>query len=82
MKNLEPFIWRKYLDYAAIADAHDIRLRIRDHYQTKSGNITCSNHNMKLGRGGIRDIEFFTQTHQIILVEEIKVLDQRQLLSH
>ena len=66
LKNLEPFIWRKYLDYAAIADAHDIRLRIRDHYQTKSGNITLPKHNMKLGRGGIRDIEFFTQTHQII----------------
>ena len=66
LKNMEPFVWRKYLDYAAISDAHDIRLRIRDHYKTKIGDITLPKHNMKLGRGGIRDIEFFTQTHQII----------------
>jgi len=66
LKNMEPFVWRKYLDYAAISDAHDIRLRIRDHYKTKKGDITLPKHNMKLGRGGIRDIEFFTQTHQII----------------
>ena len=63
---MEPFVWRKYLDYAAISDAHDIRLRIRDHFKTKIGDITLPQHNMKLGRGGIRDIEFFTQTHQII----------------
>ena len=66
LKNMEPFVWRKYLDYAAISDAHDIRLRIRDHFKTKIGDITLPQHNMKLGRGGIRDIEFFTQTHQII----------------
>ena len=66
LNNMEPFVWRKYLDYAAISDAHDIRLRIRDHFKTKIGDITLPQHNMKLGRGGIRDIEFFTQTHQII----------------
>ena len=76
---MEPFVWRKYLDYAAISDAHDIRLRIRDHFKTKIGDITLPQHNMKLGRGGIRDIEFFTQTHQIIFVVEIKVCDRKQL---
>ena len=81
LKNMEPFIWRKYLDYAAISDAHDIRLRIRDHYKTKKGDITLPKHNMKLGRGGIRDIEFFTQTHQIIFGGRDKGLRSRATVT-
>ncbi len=65
LKNLSPFIWRKHLDFAAIQDAHDMRLRIREH-KGLGGPITLEGHNMKLGRGGIREIEFFTQTRQII----------------
>ncbi|KUF08832.1 glutamine-synthetase adenylyltransferase [Pseudoponticoccus marisrubri] len=62
---LKPFVWRKHLDFAAIQDAHDMRLRIRAH-KGLHGPITLSGHNMKLGRGGIREIEFFTQTRQLI----------------
>ncbi len=62
---LKPFVWRKHLDYVAIQDAHDMRLRIREHKKL-GGAITLPGHNMKLGRGGIREIEFFTQTRQII----------------
>ncbi len=62
---LRPFVWRKHLDFAAIQDAHDMRLRIRDHKQLH-GRVTLEGHNMKLGRGGIREIEFFTQTRQLI----------------
>ena len=65
LKRLEPFVWRKHLDFAAIEDAHDMRLRIREH-KGLGGPITLPGHNMKLGRGGIREIEFFTQTRQII----------------
>ncbi|PIE15297.1 MAG: glutamine-synthetase adenylyltransferase [Rhodobacterales bacterium] len=65
LKQLSPFIWRKHLDFAAIQDAHDMRLRIREH-KGLGGPITLEGHNMKLGRGGIREIEFFTQTRQII----------------
>jgi len=65
LKRLAPFIWRKHLDFAAIQDAHDMRLRIREH-KGLGGPITLEGHNMKLGRGGIREIEFFTQTRQII----------------
>lgn len=65
LKDLTPFVWRKHLDFAAIEDAHDMRLRIRDH-KGFHGDITLEGHNMKLGRGGIREIEFFTQTRQII----------------
>ncbi len=65
LKTLRPFVWRKHLDYAAIQDAHDMRLRIREH-KGLGGPITLAGHDMKLGRGGIREIEFFTQTRQII----------------
>ncbi|KPU84390.1 glutamate-ammonia-ligase adenylyltransferase [Marinosulfonomonas sp. PRT-SC04] len=65
LKRLLPFVWRKHLDFAAIQDAHDMRLRIREH-KGLGGAIVLEGHNMKLGRGGIREIEFFTQTRQII----------------
>ncbi|MEO6300257.1 MAG: glutamine-synthetase adenylyltransferase, partial [Paracoccaceae bacterium] len=60
-----PFVWRKHLDYAAIQDAHDMRLRIRDH-RGLHGALQVESHDLKLGRGGIREIEFFTQTRQLI----------------
>jgi glutamate-ammonia-ligase adenylyltransferase len=62
---LTPFVWRKHLDFAAIQDAHDMRLRIRDH-RGLHGPIEIEGHNMKLGVGGIREIEFFAQTRQLI----------------
>ncbi|WP_292290468.1 glutamine-synthetase adenylyltransferase [Marivita sp.] len=65
LRTLTPFVWRKHLDFAAIQDAHDMVQRIRDH-KGLGGAITLPGHNMKLGRGGIREIEFFTQTRQII----------------
>ncbi|MGC1506157.1 MAG: glutamine-synthetase adenylyltransferase [Sulfitobacter sp.] len=65
IKTLRPFIWRRHLDFAAIQDAHDMRLAIREH-KGLGGPITLPGHNMKLGRGGIREIEFFTQTRQLI----------------
>ena len=65
LETLTPFVWRKHLDFAAIEDAHDMRLRIRDH-KGLVGPITVPGHDMKLGRGGIREIEFFTQTRQLI----------------
>jgi len=65
LKTLQPFVWRKHLDFAAIQDAHDMRLRIRDH-KGLAGPLRLEGHNMKLGRGGIREIEFFTQTRQLI----------------
>ncbi len=65
LEDLKPFIWRKHLDFAAIEDAHDMRLRIREHKKLTS-DISVSGHNMKLGRGGIREIEFFAQTRQMI----------------
>jgi [glutamine synthetase] adenylyltransferase / [glutamine synthetase]-adenylyl-L-tyrosine phosphorylase len=65
LKTLVPFVWRKHLDFTAIQDAHDMRLRIRDH-RGLHGPIAVEGHNIKLGAGGIREIEFFTQTRQLI----------------
>ncbi|MDQ2065656.1 glutamine-synthetase adenylyltransferase [Xinfangfangia sp. CPCC 101601] len=65
LRMLTPFVWRKHLDFAAIQDAHDMRLRIRDH-RGLHGPLSVEGHNIKLGVGGIREIEFFTQTRQLI----------------
>jgi glutamate-ammonia-ligase adenylyltransferase len=65
LQTLRPFVWRKHLDFAAIQDAHDMRLRIREH-KGLGRKVVLEGHNMKLGRGGIREIEFFTQTRQLI----------------
>ena len=65
LKTLSPFVWRRHLDFAAIQDAHDMRLRIRDHRGLR-GALVVENHDLKLGQGGIREIEFFTQTRQLI----------------
>lgn len=65
LKHLQPFIWRKYLDFAAIEDIHSIKRQIHAH--GGFGKISIPGHNIKLGRGGIREIEFFAQTQQLIL---------------
>lgn len=64
LRELTPFIFRKYLDYAAIADIHSIKRQIHAH--KGHGAIAVKGHNVKLGRGGIREIEFFAQTQQLI----------------
>ncbi|MGE0764916.1 MAG: bifunctional [glutamine synthetase] adenylyltransferase/[glutamine synthetase]-adenylyl-L-tyrosine phosphorylase [Hyphomicrobiaceae bacterium] len=64
LAELAPFIWRKYLDFAAIADIHAMKRQI--HAFKGFGQIGVAGHNIKLGRGGIREIEFFVQTQQLI----------------
>jgi glutamate-ammonia-ligase adenylyltransferase len=61
---LSPFVWRKYLDFAAVADVHAMKRRI--HAYRGHDSIAVEGHNIKLGRGGIREIEFFVQTQQLI----------------
>jgi glutamate-ammonia-ligase adenylyltransferase len=62
--NLQPFIWRKHLDFAALADIHEMKRQI--HAYRGHGLIAVEGHNIKLGRGGIREIEFFVQTQQLV----------------
>ncbi len=64
LDELKPFIWRRYLDYAAIADVHSIKRQIQAHKGYTALHVP--GHNVKLGRGGIREIEFFVQTQQLI----------------
>jgi glutamate-ammonia-ligase adenylyltransferase len=64
LRELSPFVWRKYLDYAAVADVHAMKQEI--HAYRGHGEIAVEGHNVKLGRGGIREIEFFVQTQQLI----------------
>ncbi len=64
LRELSPFVWRKYLDYAAVADVQAMKQRI--HAYRGHGEIAVEGHNIKLGRGGIREIEFFVQTQQLI----------------
>ena len=64
LRQLSPFVWRKYLDYATIADVHEMKRQI--HAYRGHGEIAVEGHNIKLGRGGIREIEFFAQTQQLI----------------
>jgi glutamate-ammonia-ligase adenylyltransferase len=65
LRNMEPFVWRKNLDYAAIQDIHSIKRQIHSH--VGHARVAVAGHNIKLGRGGIREIEFFAQTQQLIL---------------
>ena len=64
LQRLKPYIWRKYLDFAAIADVQSLKRQI--HAVKGHGTIAVHGHNIKLGRGGIREIEFFVQTQQLI----------------
>jgi [glutamine synthetase] adenylyltransferase / [glutamine synthetase]-adenylyl-L-tyrosine phosphorylase len=61
---LSPLVWRKHLDFAALTDVHDMKRQM----QTYRGqtDIAVEGHNVKVGLGGIREIEFFAQTQQLI----------------
>jgi glutamate-ammonia-ligase adenylyltransferase len=66
LATLAPFIWRRHLDFAAIEDAHEMLRRIR----AQKARFTAGElpgHDLKLGPGGIREIEFFVQTRQLIV---------------
>jgi glutamate-ammonia-ligase adenylyltransferase len=74
LRALEPFLWRRHLDYAAIRDIHSIKRQINAY--RGHGTIRVPGHDIKVGRGGIREIEFFVQTQQLILggrVPEVRV---------
>ena len=65
LQSMQPFVWRRHLDYWAIADVHAIKRMINASKQT--GAMEQIDPDVKLSPGGIREIEFFAQTQQIIL---------------
>lgn len=79
LAELQPYVWRKYLDYAAIRDIHSIKRQIHAH--KGHGDIAVAGHNVKLGRGGIREVEFFVQTQQLIAGGRNPDLRGRQTLA-
>ncbi|HLH90337.1 MAG TPA: bifunctional [glutamine synthetase] adenylyltransferase/[glutamine synthetase]-adenylyl-L-tyrosine phosphorylase [Xanthobacteraceae bacterium] len=79
LKALAPFVWRKHLDYAAVADVHAMKSQI--HAFRGHGEIAVEGHNIKLGRGGIREIEFFAQTQQLIAGGRNPALRGRETLA-
>lgn len=64
LADLAPFVWRKYFDYAAIADIHAMKRQI--HAVRGHDEVAVAGHDVKLGRGGIREVELFVQTQQLI----------------
>ncbi len=61
---IRPFVWRRSLDYTAIRDIQAVSLRIRDHWA--GAPAVGPGFDLKRGRGGIREVEFFAQVHQLI----------------
>ncbi len=64
LKELAPYVWRRHLDFATIADIQAMKRQIN--ISKNVGDVRVAGHNVKLGLGGIREIEFFTQTQQLI----------------
>ncbi len=79
LKELEPFVWRKHYDFATLADVHSIKRQIHAH--KGHAVIAVNGHDVKLGRGGIREIEFFVQTQQLILAGRDASLRGRSTLA-
>ena len=79
LSDLSPFIWRKYFDFAAIADIHAMKRQI--HAVRGHESIAVAGHDIKLGRGGIREIEFFVQTQQLVFGGRRPALRGRRTLE-
>ena len=92
ISRIQPFIWRRNLDFASIRDVHAVKRQIAAYRGGK--RISIKGHNIKVGRGGIREIEFFVQTQQVIwggripelrtrdLVETLNILAKETRISH
>ena len=61
---IRPFVWRRGVDFGAVGEIRDITRRIRDHHA--QGQAFGPGYDLKRGRGGIREVEFFAQIHQLI----------------
>jgi glutamate-ammonia-ligase adenylyltransferase len=67
LDQIRPFIWRRHLDFAAIADISDMKRRIDRGQDGQSGKTpSILGRDVKLGRGGIREIEFIVQTLELV----------------
>ena len=72
---LRPFVYRRYLDYGVFASLREMKAMIE-----REGRAAANRENIKLGNGGIREIEFMVQTLQLVRGGTLKSLRQRSLL--
>ncbi|MGD9637453.1 MAG: bifunctional [glutamine synthetase] adenylyltransferase/[glutamine synthetase]-adenylyl-L-tyrosine phosphorylase [Alphaproteobacteria bacterium] len=77
LKHIKPFVWRKSLDFKAIQDIHTIKGQILN-LHSKNYKESLLGYNVKLGRGGIREIEFYAQSQQLIWGGRNPVLQNRE----
>jgi glutamate-ammonia-ligase adenylyltransferase len=71
LHEIRPFVWRRHLDFAAVADIRAMKRRMDDHHATALGTdpdpvARIAGHDVKLGQGGIRGVEFAVQTMQLV----------------
>jgi glutamate-ammonia-ligase adenylyltransferase len=64
LEAIEPFVWRRALDFGAIEEVRSISERIRDHYS--KGQRFGPGFDLKRGRGGIREVEFYVHAQQLV----------------
>ena len=71
LQEIRPFVWRRHLDFAAVTDIRAMKRRLDDHHATALGTAAdpvarLAGHDVKLGQGGIRGVEFAVQTMQLV----------------
>ncbi|WP_416356001.1 bifunctional [glutamine synthetase] adenylyltransferase/[glutamine synthetase]-adenylyl-L-tyrosine phosphorylase [Aureimonas phyllosphaerae] len=76
LREIAPFVWRRYLDFVAIADIQAMKAKI-DRHRGFEG-VATAGHNVKLGQGGIREVEFFAQAQQLIAGGRLPALRTRR----
>jgi [glutamine synthetase] adenylyltransferase / [glutamine synthetase]-adenylyl-L-tyrosine phosphorylase len=82
LNSIQSFIWRRSLDFGQIKNIQTMSAQIRDHYSR--GQSFGPGYDLKRGRGGIRECEFFGQAHQLIhggRNPELRIADTRQALA-
>ncbi len=82
LKSIQAFIWRRSMDFGQIAHIRAMSGQIRDHYH--EGQIFGPGYDLKRGRGGIRECEFFAQVHQLIhggRDSSLRIADTRNALA-
>lgn len=63
---IRPFVYRRHLDYGVIASIRELHAQIQHEAEKRSSNHHGRSRDIKLGRGGIREIEFLAQMFQLM----------------
>ena len=77
LERITPFVYRKYLDYSAIAEIRDMKQKINKDVEQKGK----THRDVKLGYGGIREIEFVIQALQLIYAGRDRSLREKNALK-